>query len=289
MDPPAYIKSDPTLTSSSLLGTRTVSLQYQQPGSPVSQMDLYSTGATIAYQYPKSINDHYWTTGGPSPPPGIECGQGYPGVTISPSDPGGVNAGVYSGGSYNITSGPNGPSSPWLPLSGADGFDEPAMSSELKECVNCGVMGTPLWRRDVTGNYLCNACGLYNKTNGVNRPPLRCVKTKQTVTPVSISFQVYFQNISIKISNNQENYKGERRKGLRRGNPSEELVESESNYSPGRKFTTGAAPRQNSADYQRCTSADHQCCWLFVNTERRYCASAAPTLDIIQMPVICQH
>lgn len=59
---------------------------------------------------------------------------------------------------------------PWTP--GAKGLGKSRSASRRVglSCANCSTTTTTLWRRNNEGEPVCNACGLYYKLHGVNRP-----------------------------------------------------------------------------------------------------------------------
>ncbi|KAL3272448.1 hypothetical protein HHI36_013928 [Cryptolaemus montrouzieri] len=64
-------------------------------------------------------------------------------------------------------------SNPWCNLSivrgGKAGSNNMTRRVDLS-CTNCGTQTTTIWRRNLKGEMVCNACGLYYKLHGVDRP-----------------------------------------------------------------------------------------------------------------------
>lgn len=62
--------------------------------------------------------------------------------------------------------------SPWCNLQivkGGKGGAGMARRVDLS-CTNCGTQTTTIWRRNLKGEMVCNACGLYYKLHGIDRP-----------------------------------------------------------------------------------------------------------------------
>ncbi|EDV98863.1 GH13551 [Drosophila grimshawi] len=91
-----------------------------------------------------------------------------------------------------------------------------ALSSSQKDmsCSNCGTLTTTIWRRSARGEMVCNACGLYYKLHGVNRPhsmrrdtihtrrrrPKECEKSKKRTRHLACSSAVEYESDIINIS-----------------------------------------------------------------------------------------
>ncbi|KAL0281675.1 UNVERIFIED_CONTAM: hypothetical protein PYX00_002588 [Menopon gallinae] len=89
----------------------------------------------------------------------------------------------YSGGNHGTNNNQVSPYSDYVPNAASTSWSSDSFRNDVKECVNCAAGITPLWRRDEEGHYLCNACGIYNKVNGVNRPPVKTNSKKYSNAP----------------------------------------------------------------------------------------------------------
>ncbi|KNC76139.1 hypothetical protein SARC_11351 [Sphaeroforma arctica JP610] len=61
----------------------------------------------------------------------------------------------------------------------------PITGKEKRICLNCWTADTPLWRRNHLQQFLCNACGLYLKSTGVNRPQKEFKKDDKSLNSVT--------------------------------------------------------------------------------------------------------
>ena len=63
-----------------------------------------------------------------------------------------------------------------------------------KECSSCGSKDVPLWRKDASGHYICNWCGLHWKNNCNSIPTRHSSKQKQLIVRFLRKANVKFIN-----------------------------------------------------------------------------------------------
>ncbi|KAJ1561838.1 hypothetical protein HK096_003161 [Nowakowskiella sp. JEL0078] len=126
--------------STSSLALTEYSEDYSVDLDTSQQESFYSTGTYLPYP----------SSPGTIPPNATDFGHGLPFGSVESVGSGGTVIGRRKGGRKTC-------------------FTNSASLNVMK-CSNCGTTNTPLWRRNGSGDPLCNACGLFFKLHGVMRP-----------------------------------------------------------------------------------------------------------------------
>lgn len=98
-----------------------------------------------------------------------------------------------------------------------------SINASENTCSNCGTTNTPLWRRNLDGNPLCNACGLFLKLHGKVRPlSLKTDVIKKRNRSPSGNKPRSSSSISKKKTTTGRRSKNSRRKSKSRGRAADE-------------------------------------------------------------------
>ena len=102
----------------------------------------------------------------------------------------------------------NGSNRPVLRYNSSSSKSQTSRKSGDVNCANCGTSTTTLWRRNKEGSPVCNACGLYYKVHGRERPielkkdNIQTRKRKQARAKSSSLYNFQTQSSASNVINN---------------------------------------------------------------------------------------
>ncbi|KRT82185.1 hypothetical protein AMK59_3414 [Oryctes borbonicus] len=150
--------SDNTLPAFNRVATFSNTSPNQRPYHVAPHLDWYPSNLNTSFQYPLA------STGRNRPT--FSASASLSAMAAEPGNPGVVEyyKNYYTGYTNGATR---------APVHATEEKSSRRLSASRRvglTCTNCHTSTTSLWRRNALGEPVCNACGLYYKLHGVNRP-----------------------------------------------------------------------------------------------------------------------